>query len=730
MSGWMTGGGAHRKRARAAGASGAAFADDWMEYENDRARGNAFRRSFSSASSSSAAVTAGGGRVRRPAVPGMASTVAPYSPPGGAAAAAASASSGPSGGRGGTNGSSGGGGGGRLNVAKLIRSMQNPEPTVQIAEADASGLSPEQKDVVEAVLSGYSTFFTGPAGSGKSHVLSTIMKLNEEAKYARKKRVTITATTGIAACNVGGITINSFAGVGTGDDPLNEMVARVMGNQYSKNRWKECDVLVIDEVSMMPGQFLDKLNFVAQRARNNPSIFGGLQLLVCGDFFQLPPVNLNKCSFAFEAACWGDVITSSILLKQIFRQNGDQRLMKILNEARVGELSSESAQILRTHSTVGGLGRMRSDVGEEDEIKPTLLESRNAQVDRANAQEMAKLPGQLRKFKSRDKCVTRTYERLLQHCQAPETLELKIGAQVILLKNLEPDKGLVNGSRGVIVDFQLAKNKSDLPREFRKIELPVVRFHAIDAPGAKSGDGGDDDDEGVTKLIEPAEWTNKVGDATVSSRQQIPLRLAWALSVHKSQGMTIPNLAVSLRGVFEYGQAYVALSRATKLDLLTLRGFDERAFKAHPKVKEFYRLLENGGKIDDNEESNMKPIAAGIRERSTSRGSNMIASMHSSNVPQSLVSAASAAASGSTSSTSPPITISNEQRQRMEESRRKALARKKMKQQQANGSSGSASTAGAGRTALGDTSSASNGIDGSRYFAKTTPPNPYNPYQR
>lgn len=309
----MTGGGAQRKRARAAGASGAAFAgelnwhsanceltaeqystihvvicistslshdpssltgsDDWMEYENDRARGNAFRRSFSSASSSSAAATAaGGGRVRRPAVPGMASNVAPYSPPGGAAAAAVSASSGPSGGLGGTNS-----GGGRLNVAKLTQSMKNPEPSVQIAEADASGLSPEQKDVVEAVLSGYSTFFTGPAGSGKSHVLSTIMELNEEAKYAPKKRVTITATTGIAACNVGGITINSFAGVGTGDDPLNEMVSRVMGNQYSKKRWKDCDVLVIDEVSMMPGQFLDKLNFVAQRARNNPSIFGGLQ---------------------------------------------------------------------------------------------------------------------------------------------------------------------------------------------------------------------------------------------------------------------------------------------------------------------------------------------------------------------------------------------------------------------------------------------------------------------
>ena len=459
------------------------------------------------------------------------------------------------------------------------------------------------------------------------------------------------------------------------------------------------------------------------------------RLLLCGDFFQLPPVNLNKCSFAFEAKCWGDVIACSILLKQIFRQNGDQTLTKILNEARLGELSTESAQILRTHSTVGGLGRMPSYGGDyKEEIKPTLLESRNAQVDRANAQEMAKLPGQIHKFKSRDSAVSQVYEKQLQHCQAPETLELKIGAQVILLKNLEPDKGLVNGSRGVIVDFQLAKNKSDLPREFRKVELPVVRFQAVDAPGTKSGGStaGDDDDEGVTKLIAPAEWTNKVGDATVSSRQQIPLRLAWALSVHKSQGMTIPNLAVSLRGVFEYGQAYVALSRATKLDLLTLRGFDERAFKAHPRVKEFYRLLESRGKTDGNGESNKKPDSSKGSEQSisnTSASSSIVNTLsHSSNVPQSVV----PGAPGSTS-TSPHVIISNAQRQRMAENRRKALARKQQKQQQARraSASGSASaSASAIPTALGNAASATNESSASRYFAKTMPPNPYNPYQR
>ena len=420
--------------------------------------------------------------------------------------------------------------------------------------------------------------------------------------------------------------------------------------------------------------------------------------------------------------------------------------MKILNEARVGELSSESAQILRTHSTVGGLGKG----GHDDGIRPTLLESRNAQVDRANAAEMNKLPGEVKRFKSKDKAAGTMYEKQLQHCQAPETLELKVGAQVILLKNIDPEAGLVNGSRGVIVEFKTAKNQSDLPREFRKLELPVVKFQAIDGPGSsKSGDG---EDEGVTKLIEPAEWTNKVGDQTVSSRHQIPLRLAWALSVHKSQGMTIPNLAVSLRGVFEYGQAYVALSRATKLDTLTLRGFDEKAFKAHPKVKQFYRLLESGGKVagsNAKKSATSKPTA-GNKGLTQSRigntgtasiggaGGSTVTNMYQkqapasvggrayNNLPQSVAVASSTGAMSIVPPKSKSPQLTEEQRARMEENRRKALARKQQKQHQHQ-------TAG-GPTAASVSAGVSNntGNEGSRFFSKkpSPPSNPYNPYAR
>lgn len=678
----------------------------------------------------------------------MASTVAPYSPPGGRGGGSNgnnsnsyNRGSGNSNATDGSKSSSSSSAGGKLDFEQLAKSMQNPKSTVTLSSSDAAGLSPEQRHVVEAVLSGHSVFFTGPAGSGKSHVLSTIVRLLEDERYAIKshngkpRKIAITATTGIAACNVGGITINSFAGVGTAEGSVPDMCARVMGNEYSKKRWRDHDILVIDEISMMPGQFLDKLNFVAQRVRNNRSTFGGMQLLLCGDFFQLPPVNLSKCSFAFEAQCWPDVVNCSIVLKQIFRQNGDQRLMKILNEARVGELSSESAQILRTHSTVGGLGKSG---GTDDGIRPTLLESRNSQVDRANTVEMNKLPGEVRRFKSKDKTSHSMYEKMLQHCQAPEMLELKVGAQVICLKNLDPENGIVNGSRGIIVDFKTAKNQSDLPREFRKMELPVVKFQAIDGPGGKSGD-----EEGPTKLIEPAEWTNKVGDATVSSRHQIPLRLAWALSVHKSQGMTIPNLAVSLRGVFEYGQAYVALSRATKLDTLTLRGFEERAFKAHPKVKQFYRLLESGGKnVGGDGKKSLKPAVStgskGLIQRtignantaSVNTGGGTTRNMYqkqgsasaggkaNNNLHQSVA----ATSTSATCKTSPQLT--EEQRARMEENRRKALARKQQKQQQHQTAGGSAPSNVTGAPNAGN--------GGSRFFSKkpSPPNNPYNPYAR
>mmetsp|Transcript_4697 Transcript_4697/g.9582 ORF Transcript_4697/g.9582 Transcript_4697/m.9582 type:complete len:569 (-) Transcript_4697:1803-3509(-) len=436
----------------------------------------------------------------------------------------------------------------------FIKSVRNP-PTIteKLPEELNSSLNEEQRLVVESVLSGHSTFFTGPAGSGKSHILKSIIKANNlgiGGRNGQPRKIVVTATTGVAACNVGGITIHSFAGVGSSSASSADMVRRVMSNEYAKQRWREVDVLVIDEVSMMASSFLDKLSFIASRARNDRRPFGGVQLVVCGDFFQLPPVELKNDGFAFMAKCWSDVIKCSVLLRQVFRQQGDATLMKILDEARIGELTSHSVDVLRRHSTLPSAAFERESTSEETKkIIPTLLECRNKEVDKANEREMQKLPGQVYTFHARDRAISDSYCAQLKHCQAPAQLDLKIGAQVILLKNIDLERGLANGSRGIVVRFQAPKSEGDVPTGFKNLEFPVIRFAT-----AKSS-GNNDEDKEFT--IRPEEWQNKMGEQTVSSRVQIPLRLAWSLSVHKSQGMTIPNLTVNLAGVFEYGQAYV-----------------------------------------------------------------------------------------------------------------------------------------------------------------------------
>ncbi len=242
---------------------------------------------------------------------------------------------------------------------------------------------------------------------------------------------------------------------------------------------------------MMASSFLDKLSFIASRARNDRRPFGGVQLVVCGDFFQLPPVELKNDGFAFMANCWSDVIKCSVLLRQVFRQQGDSTLMNILDEARIGELSSDSVDVLRKHSTLPAAAFERGSTSEETQkVIPTLLECRNKEVDKANEREMKKLPGQVYTFHARDRAMSDTYRAQLKHCQAPAQLDLKIGAQVILLKNIDLERGLANGSRGVVVRFQAPKAEGDVPTGFKNMEFPVVRFDI-----AKSFGNHDEDQE-------------------------------------------------------------------------------------------------------------------------------------------------------------------------------------------------------------------------------------------
>lgn len=202
---------------------------------------------------------------------------------------------------------------------------------------------------------------------------------------------------------------------------------------------------------------------------------------------KLPPVDLAKDAFAFQAKCWPHIIKHCVLLKQVFRQQSDTTLMTILDEARVGELSNKSAQLLKRHETLPSAA-FGSNNKSDTNIIPTLLECRNKNVDQANEREMAKLEGTVHTFQSKDRSINETYRNQLKNCQAPAKLDLKVGAQVLLLKNIDLEKGLANGSRGVVVRFQHPKSQAEVPVGFKNIDLPVVRFDSVKGTGELNGE--------------------------------------------------------------------------------------------------------------------------------------------------------------------------------------------------------------------------------------------------
>lgn len=200
--------------------------------------------------------------------------------------------------------------------------------------------------------------------------------------------------------------------------------------------------------------------------------------LFVSSFFQLPPIDLAKEGFAFQAKCWPRIFTHSVLLTQVFRQQSDTALMNLLDEARIGELSASSVQLLKRHATLPSAAHGGNN--KKDGIIPTLLECRNKNVDAANTREMSKLPGSTHTYHSKDRAVSESYRKQLQQsCQAPSQLDLKVGAQVLLLKNIDLDKGLANGSRGVVVRFQQAKDIGEVAAGFKGMDLPVVRFDNV-----------------------------------------------------------------------------------------------------------------------------------------------------------------------------------------------------------------------------------------------------------
>ncbi|KAH3900015.1 DNA helicase PIF1 SCDLUD_004332 [Saccharomycodes ludwigii] len=540
-------------------------------------------------------------------------------------------------------------------------------------------LSEEQRQVIELAKRGYNIFYTGSAGTGKSVLLRALIKELRECNGT----VAVTASTGLAACNIGGITLHSFAGIGLGNGSDVQLFRKVRRNRKNTERWKETDVLIVDEISMIAGDLLDKLDYVARHVRkryNEP--FGGIQVIFCGDFFQLPPVNKPKdrnqiqdVKFAFESKAWEETINITITLQKVFRQKGDMKFITMLNEIRLGTVSRDTELELK---------KLGKPLLFDDGIMPAELFPTRNEVDNANNNKLRELPGHKHVFNAIDGGTTtdpKLRENLLFNFLAPKTLELKIGAQVMMIKNI--DSTLVNGSLGKVVDFLDSETymfyQSMKEDELNTQELTGVETY-LDAKVEKEGQhvdtslhGGDIKDPDDTKanfkkgtgslikefkndksteanvqlgdyifaflpkassnpeidknlqrkkellnklhtssnkrklplvnfvladgtyrtvLVEPEAWViEDEHEKPIVSRVQLPLMLAWALSIHKSQGQTLSRCKVDLRKIFEKGQAYVALSRAVSREGLQVLNFNKSKVQAHRKVVEFYKTL-------------------------------------------------------------------------------------------------------------------------------------------
>jgi ATP-dependent exoDNAse (exonuclease V) alpha subunit len=388
---------------------------------------------------------------------------------------------------------------------------------------------------LEIMLSGESVLLTGPAGAGKTFVLNQFIKL---AKH-EGKHVSVTATTGLAATHLGGTTIHSWAGIGVMDS-----IPQGFADHVAKGRREiieKTDVLIIDEISMLHDYRLDMVDEACRLVRRKDEPFGGIQVIMSGDFFQLPPINRGDGragGFVVHSEVWRELDPTICYLQEQHRQD-DQELLDILNALRAGEIRRHHAEQLLE----------RVDQHPETDEVITELHTVNIDVDRLNEVKLAELNGDELFYTQATTGAENYVENLQRSVLAPATLRLKKGALVMAVKNAT-DRRYANGSIGTVVDFEPAT------------EYPIVEFR-----------------NGKTVTMIPDTWELRDGDKKRASISQIPLRLAWAITVHKSQGMTLDSARIDLRKAFVEGMGYVALSRVKNLRNLYLHGINRMALQ-------------------------------------------------------------------------------------------------------------------------------------------------------
>ena len=458
---------------------------------------------------------------------------------------------------------------------KRPRSAPSTDDFSEVASTNEPQLNAEQQVAAARIQSGANIFLTGAAGVGKSFLVHNLIQRLQQAHG--EAAVAVTASTGVAALAIGGQTLHSWAGIGNGQGSISQLVSRVLANEQATERWRACASLVVDEVSMLEEEMMTKLEAIARCVRANGQPFGGLQLLLVGDFFQLPPVGLSRggVGFAFASPAWRVCGIETIALTTIVRQAGDTGFISLLGEVRRGICTmATAAQLAACHVDVKPM--------PSDGILPTKIACVNRRVDDENDAELDRLPGDALLYDAidvfRQPVESDEAKQRLQadlEGKAPARLFLKLGAQVVLTRNW-PEKRLASGSRGVVVRFAESQRKQpEQEQSRRKVQpLPVVRF-----------------DSGPELEIGRSPFTRGA-----LQRLQLPLKLAWACTVHKSQGMTVSRAIVEAGDAFDFGQVYVALSRVSSLAGLWIRGskVTQRVVKAHPDVLTFYEQQHNG----------------------------------------------------------------------------------------------------------------------------------------
>jgi ATP-dependent DNA helicase PIF1 len=410
-----------------------------------------------------------------------------------------------------------------------------------------------QKEFFYQFFTRRNIFLTGAAGVGKSFCISLLTDFLQEQDIF----FGVTATTGVAALNVGGSTIHSWSGMGLADEEGMRLLDKVSENRKAFNRIKQSKVLIIDEISMAKADLIEKLDIVCQFIRNSERPFGGIQVIFVGDFLQLPPVfnKFERESFAFEAPAWKAAKVYTLHLSEIVRQHDEPAFAEFLNEVRVG-----------TRKDFDILNECINREFPEDGIVPVKLFCKNIDVDRFNQQELEKIKTPSKRYYSVDEGGEQWKQFFDKNCRAPSVLELKVGAQVMLLKNMDVAAGLVNGSVGVVEKM----HSDSVEVKFTTGETHVVEAHKWELKQIE--------DDGLGNML----------PKLIAARKQIPLKLAWALTTHKAQGATLDRAELSINDAFADGQVYVALSRVRNLRSLRLNTFHPSKISVNQKCLNFY----------------------------------------------------------------------------------------------------------------------------------------------